>query len=209
MLPASDLTAILANLSALHLQPNTAAQILAAVLAPLLRSSESESESGVRHPRSGRPRSKLRKAARRKRKKTRPRVAAASTDDDPRGRAHAALKANPGIPLAAVARIAGVSRSTVCNARGDLAAERKPRETSAPSPVLAKQNERRRQHAQQWLREQLADGPQRVSDIEAAAEKARLDVNALERARADLGIVPSRANACSGSTLSVQWALPA
>jgi len=38
MLPASDLTEILANLAALNLQPNTAAQILAAVLAPLLRS---------------------------------------------------------------------------------------------------------------------------------------------------------------------------
>jgi len=34
MLPASDLTEILTNLSALNLQPNTAAQILAAVLAP-------------------------------------------------------------------------------------------------------------------------------------------------------------------------------
>ena len=41
MLPASDLAEILTNLtnlSALNLQPNTAAQILAAVLAPLLRS---------------------------------------------------------------------------------------------------------------------------------------------------------------------------
>jgi hypothetical protein len=38
MLPASDLTGILTNLSALNLQPNTAAAILAAVLAPLLRS---------------------------------------------------------------------------------------------------------------------------------------------------------------------------
>ena len=40
MLPASNIADILANLSALNLQPNTAAQILAAVLAPLLRSSD-------------------------------------------------------------------------------------------------------------------------------------------------------------------------
>jgi hypothetical protein len=39
MLPASDLSEILTNLSALNLQSNTAAQILAAVLAPLLHSS--------------------------------------------------------------------------------------------------------------------------------------------------------------------------
>jgi len=39
MLPASDLTEILANLAALNLEPSTTAQILAAVLAPLLRSS--------------------------------------------------------------------------------------------------------------------------------------------------------------------------
>ena len=38
MLPASDLTEILTNLAALNLQPNNAAQILAAVLAPLPRS---------------------------------------------------------------------------------------------------------------------------------------------------------------------------
>src|SRR5262245_59543009 len=36
MLAAADLTEIIANLSALNLQPTTAAQILAAVLAPLL-----------------------------------------------------------------------------------------------------------------------------------------------------------------------------
>src|SRR5262249_7047128 len=41
MFPASDLSEILTNLSALNLQPNTTAAILAAVLAPLLRSSQS------------------------------------------------------------------------------------------------------------------------------------------------------------------------
>jgi hypothetical protein len=40
MLPASDLSAILSNLAALNLQPNTAAAVLGAVLAPLLRTAE-------------------------------------------------------------------------------------------------------------------------------------------------------------------------
>jgi hypothetical protein len=40
MLPASELTETLANLSALDLQPNITAQILAAVLAPLPRSAD-------------------------------------------------------------------------------------------------------------------------------------------------------------------------
>ena len=39
MLPAADLAEILTNPAALNLQPTTAAQILAAVFAPLLRSS--------------------------------------------------------------------------------------------------------------------------------------------------------------------------
>lgn len=60
MLPASNLTEILANLSALKLQPNTAAQILAAVFAPLLRSSERELPQLC----AGRPRPKPRKAPR-------------------------------------------------------------------------------------------------------------------------------------------------
>jgi transposase len=114
----------------------------------------------------------------------------------------AALKANPAASLSAVAKLAKVSRSTVVNAR-DLA--RKPRETSS---ALAKQTERR-QRAQQFLREQLARGPQRVSDIEQAAEKQHIDAHTLEAARAALGVTPSRANAGGGSSLSVQWALPA
>jgi hypothetical protein len=38
MLPADTIAAITTNLAALQLEPTTAAQILAAVLAPLLRS---------------------------------------------------------------------------------------------------------------------------------------------------------------------------
>ena len=62
MLPASDLTEILTNLSALNLQPNTAA-----VLAPLLRNSgpeeeeEPEPKPKPRRKRAGRPRGRPRR----------------------------------------------------------------------------------------------------------------------------------------------------
>jgi len=99
----------------------------------------------------------------------------------------------------------------LANARADLAKEarksalktpsRKPRE----NPTLAKQPERRAR-AQQFLRDELAHGPKRVSDVEEAAGKAHLDLHTLEQARTDLGVVTSRGNA--GNTLSVQWSLP-
>jgi Tfp pilus assembly protein PilF len=74
------------------------------------------------------------------------------------------------------------------------------------SSVLAKQE--RRQRAQRFLRDALAHGPKRVSDVEEAAAKAHIETHALEQARADLGIVTSRANAGGGNSLSVQWSLP-
>jgi len=43
-------------------------------------------------------------------------------------------------------------------------------------------------------------------DVEDAAEKAHVDLRALEQARADLGIVTSRAN--TGGAHAVQWSLP-
>jgi hypothetical protein len=184
MLPADTVAEIAANLAALHLEPNTTAQILAAVFAPLLRSSEPELPPPA-EPRSGklpeRPRSKPRKAPRHKRKKTARRATPNMTG---RARARAALQANADATLTDVAKAVGCSCATVANARADLAREaRKPRKskTSPAADVLAKQTERR-ERAQQWLRQQLADGPQRVSDIEAAAEKAHLDQSALERA---------------------------
>src|SRR5262249_21748285 len=68
MLPAPELAQILSNLSALELQPDTAAQILAAILAPLMRSDASASPDT--EPRM-RPRSRPRGSWRRKRKYTR------------------------------------------------------------------------------------------------------------------------------------------
>jgi primosomal protein N' len=210
MLPAADLTEILTNLSALNLQPNIAAQILAAVLAPLLRSAEPEEPAPPRQ-RAIRPRAKPRRAVRQKRKKSRPRAAAQSAPqsgaqrttaageprDGQRQRAIAALKANPGVSLTKVAAIAGVSRSTVANARNELTAEaRKPREPKTE----------RRERAQSFLKDALAHGPKQVSAVEEAAAKAHVDPQALEQARTALGIVTSRGN--TGGVQAVQWSLP-
>jgi hypothetical protein len=189
MLPASTLAAI-SNVVALNLEPRTTMTVLGAILAPLLPDAKQ---------RAGRPRSKSRKARRRKRKKARVAANAESTDG-PRQRAARALAANPGASLTAVAEIAGVSRGTVVNARDELAAEaRKPTPKTKPSE--------RRERAQRFLKDALAHGPRKVSDVEEAAAKAHLDSQVLEQARGDLGIVTSRANA--GGVQAVQWSLPA
>jgi len=69
MLPASDLSEILTNLSALNLQPNTTAAILAAVLAPLLRSADPEEPTAA--PDLSRKRAKRRRPRRAARSKPR------------------------------------------------------------------------------------------------------------------------------------------
>src|SRR5262245_47064508 len=151
MLPASDLSEILANLSALNLQPNTTAQILAAVLAPLLRSSDSDPPPGLEPPSkpSRRPRVRPRRATRRKKPKHQAAAAAAvqnerSDRDAPRQRAIAALRTNPDATPSEIAKVAKCSRSTVVNARETLAAEaRKQARKLRENPVLAKQTERR------------------------------------------------------------------
>jgi hypothetical protein len=216
MLPASDLSEILTNLSALNLQPTAAAQILAAVLAPLLRSSDPDPPQDLPRRRAGRPRVRPRRAARRKKPKRRGAAAPSAQNehadrDAPRQRAIAALKANPEATPTEIAKVAKCSRSTVVNARETLAAAarkeaRKQARKARENPVLAKQTERRAR-AQQFLRGELARGPKRVSDVEEAAEKAHIDVHTLQQARGDLGVVTSRADA--GNTLSVQWSLPA
>jgi|AmaraimetFIIA100_FD_contig_121_295137_length_929_multi_4_in_0_out_0_1 hypothetical protein len=142
MLPASDLTAILTNLSALQLEPNAAAQILAAVLAPLLRSSESGSEDLETHKRrAGRPMSRQKKPERRRLKAQRgstdgPRAGRRGSADGPRQRATRALAANPNASVTAVAEAAGVSRSTVVNARDELAGKARKTEPSERVDVL-------------------------------------------------------------------------
>ena len=211
MLPASDLSEILTNLAALNLQPNTAAQILAAVLAPLLRRSGDRGirDPGLperRHKRAGRLRSH---GAPRRRKKARRRVAAAAAaaTDGPRERARAAIATTPDASANAIAKAAGVSRSTVVNARAELAAEARREARRASWAKTATQPPERRERARQFLKEALGRGPKPVSDVEAAAAKAHVEPHALEQARADLGVVTSRGNS-PGNAFSVQWSLP-
>jgi len=207
LLPASDLTQILTNLSALNLQPNTAAQILAAVLAPLLRNSGPDMDDpapAIQKKRAGWPRGRPRRASgwRRRRKPRARRRTARSTDA--RERAIAAIRDNPNTSLTEIAKLAKCGYGTAVNARNDLAAEErhKPGETSKPAAPKAD----RRQRAQRFLRDELARGPKKVTDVEEAAAKAHVDPQTLDLARADLGIVVSRSNA--GGVQAVQWSLP-
>jgi hypothetical protein len=59
---------------------------------------------------------------------------------------------------------------------------------------------------QRFLKDALAHGPKRVTDVEEAAAKAHVDLQALEHARGDLHVVTSRAN--TGGAQAVQWSLP-
>ena len=199
MLPASDLAEILTNLAALNLQPNTAAAVLGAILAPLLRTAETPPAVLEPQPSRRRSSSKRARGGRRKRKYRR------SAPSEARDRALAALKADPDASTTDLAKLAKVSRSTVAKTRAEIEKEarkaaRKSRATSTP----AKPD--RRQRAQHFLREQLARGAKPASDVEEAAVKAHVDPQALGQARADLGIVTSRSNA--GGVQAVQWSLP-
>ena len=202
MLPASDLTEILANLAALNLQPSTAAAVLGA-LAPLLRTAETPPAVLEPQP-SRRPRSSKRpRRGRRKRKYKR------QAPSEARDRALAALRANPPDASATeIAKIAKVSRSTVVKTRNEIEkAERKQaRKSRETTPSILSKPAERRQRALHFLREQLARGPKKVTDVEEAAAKAHVDPQALEQARGDLGIVASRSNA--GGVQAVQWGLP-
>ena len=188
MLPASDLAEILTNLAALNLQPNTAAAVLGAILAPLLRTAETPPAVLEPQPSRRRSSSKRARGGRRKRKYRR------SAPSEARDRALAALKADPDASTTDLAKLAKVSRSTVAKTRAEIEKEarkaaRKSRATSTP----AKPD--RRQRAQHFLREQLARGPKPASVVEEAAAKAHIDEQALGQARGDLGIVTSRSNA--------------
>jgi len=200
MLPASLFAEITTNIAALQLEPNTAAQILAAVFAPLLQSSDPVPEQHA-----SRPGPKPRRGPRQKRKKSGPRVTAngAEPTGAPRRRAIAALQANSDATLTRIAEIADCSHSTAVNARRDLAAEaRKEARKPGPKPELTE----RRRRAQRFLKDALAHGPKQVSEVEDAAERAHIDEHTLGQARADLGVVVSRGNA--GGVQAVQWRLP-
>jgi hypothetical protein len=98
-------------------------------------------------------------------------------------------------------RIAAAARKEARKA----ARKAKSAATTSITPTMAKQTERR-ERAQRFLKDALAHGPMQVSDIEDAAEKAHVDLTALEQARADLGVVVGRSNA--GGVQAVQWSLP-
>src|SRR5215467_177352 len=201
MLPASELTEILANLAALNLQPNTAAAVLGA-LAPLLRTAETP--PAILEPQlSRRPRSSKRpRGVRRKRKYKR------HAPTEARDRALAALKANPDGSTTELAKVAKCSRSTVVKTRNEIEkAERKQaRKSRETTPSILSKPTERRQRAQHFLREQLARGPKQASVVEDAAAKAHVDEQALGQARADLGVITTRAN--TGGVQAVQWSLP-
>jgi len=201
MLPASDLAEILTNLAALNLQPNTAAAVLGAILAPLLRTAETPPAVLEPQPSRRRSSSKRARGGRRKRKYRR------SAPSEARDRALAALKADPDASTTDLAKLAKVSRSTVAKTRAEIAkAERKAaRSETTPSTPISKPAERRKR-AQQFLREQLARGPKPANVVEDAAAKAHIDEQALGQARADLGVVTSRSN--TGGAQAVQWSLP-
>ena len=203
MLPADVIAEIIANLAALNLQPSTAATVLGA-LAPLLRTAETPPPAALEPP----PRSSRRpRASKRPRGAPRRRKYNRRAPTEARDRALAALKANPNASTTDLAKLAKVSRSTVAKTRAEIAkAERKAaRSETTPSTPISKPTERR-QRAQQFLREQLARGPKQASVVEEAAAKAHIDEQALGQARADLGIVVSRAN--TGGPQTVQWSLP-
>jgi hypothetical protein len=82
----------------------------------------------------------------------------------------------------------------------------RPQRCGAPSAAGQARSQSLRSRAQQFLRDALGRGPRSVSDIEEAAAKAHVELPALEKARADLGIVTSRAN--TGGVHAVQWSLP-
>src|SRR5262245_39248554 len=67
-------------------------------------------------------------------------------------------RSNPDATLAAIAKAAGVSRSTVVNARDELTAEARKEARGKPPPKAAESAERR-ERAQRFLREQLGHGP--------------------------------------------------
>jgi DNA-binding CsgD family transcriptional regulator len=200
MLPA--LAEIVTNLVSLQLAPDTTAAVLGAVLAPLLRCSDvdpaSEDPMKIRRKRAGRPRSKRQSDPRRRRKYKR------HAPTEARDRALAALRAKPDATSTEIAKIAKVSRSTVVNAREELAKQAREEAREAGS-TTAKPTERQ-QRAQHFLREQLAHGPKSASAVEDAAVKAHIGETVLDRARADLGVISSRSN--TGGSQAVQWSLP-
>jgi len=202
MLPADTIAEITTAIAGLHLESNVAGQILAAVLTPLLRDVDPAPFTGIKSRTTGleKRRSKRRDASQQKRKYHRHHPG----PSEPRQRAIEALKAKPDATNKEIADRLRISPSTVHNARTDLAKEQRKEACRAAQPKRETADLRAR--AQNFLRRELANGPQQVSSIEEHAEKSRISPNVLEQARVDLGIVVSRSNA--GGVQAAQWSLP-
>ena len=152
---------------------------------------------------------------------TKPRSGPAET---PQQRARAVLEANPAASLREIARSANCSRSTARTARqafrastgeNSPRAEKLPSNNKAPKPPSGKNSPPRSSRpaeanqldrAQTFLRQQLKDGPRPASDIEAAATKADIGEQQLDRAKETLGLITARAS--SGGPLAVTLELP-
>jgi DNA-binding MarR family transcriptional regulator len=207
LLPAAHLSEILANVAALNLDTSVTAAIVNAVIMPLIRSggkselSKFETSDLPRRKRRAKPhkRSKVSRQKRKYRRHVGP--------SEPREKAIAALKkAAPGTTPTEISRAIGVSRGTVVNASKQLAKEERKAARKAARRRTSYETPDRRQRAQRFLKGALADGPKGVSEVEDAAEKAHVDLTALEQARADLGVVVSRSNT---GVQAVTWSLPA
>jgi hypothetical protein len=156
----SLITEITTNLASLHLESNIAAQILATVLAPLMRLDGSSSEVTDLAPRraqrrrTGRPQS--RRAPRRRRRRYKPRAPTEARD-----RALAALRSNPDATPTEIAKLAKVSRSTAANARKRFAREARLKAKTASRGKTDPKTERR-SRAQRFLKDALAQGPKQA-----------------------------------------------
>jgi len=82
--------------------------------------------------------------------------------------------------------------------------------TPAPAPVSSRTLLRRAalERATRFLQEELGHGPVAATKIEALAEKRGIGVE-LEDAKAQLGVIASRANSSKGGAHAVTYSLPA
>jgi hypothetical protein len=213
MLPASSLAEIISNLAALQLEPNTAAQILAAVFAPLLRSSDPEPQkcsSGVNIPPGTRSQQMKHLAIAAVALALATTAAHATADgcavvrktpdgflslrQAPTAKALAIAKLKPGWHLSV--------DSATCETSGKISICGGTEWTHVTGvwPLDGGVD-----CGDTCTRGWVATRYLKFTGCEEAAAKAHVDVQALQQARADLGIVVGRAN--TGGEHAVQWSL--
>ena len=196
MLPANCL-AIINNIAALGLPPRQCAAVIAAVLEPLL---QLELERVPKPPIADRKAKALPAG-------TAPTPPPANSKSSRRSRspaAHRAWHAEYQRKRRAAQRL---------KTKAPDAPEREPAAPAAAAPAPAPRPPRPSEaaanlkKAELFLKGQLAKGPKPAGEIEAAADKARIGVDHLERAKDALGITAARLAAANGSA-PVHWQLP-